>query len=645
MFDYRQEIDGLRAIAVIAVVMYHAGFTTVFAGGYVGVDIFFVISGYLITSLIEHDYSNNRFSLIHFYERRCRRILPALVLVLFISSIFASYWMMNDQLKEYGQTLISIVCLSSNVFFWWKDDGYFSQITELNPLVHTWSLAVEEQFYFCFPLLYRYCRARQRLFHFVLFTCGLFSFFLCQWGGHFQMETNDRRLHWFSQHSFASFYLPLGRIWELLLGSFVALRLHCHSSTTWKYDNLGAIVGFVMLIISIVYLDSRSIPMFPNVYTLLPTVGSMLILLYANKDTWIGRCLSLRILRWVGLISYSVYLWHQPCLVFLRLQSVDTPSMTSIIVAVIVMFPLATLTYNCVEQPFRRKDSFTRKQIFCGSLLSGILTLIMGYYLIGVSNSRTMLVNSQNHTYLSDLQKYGNWQYVISRFDKLAKEKRFFVNDTSKVDKRLIIIGDSYARDFLNMVVEGKHLTNYDICTHLVDTRCQIYLGPEDRLQFVEEKYKQKCTNAYDIKYALPLIRQADVIILSSRWREWNAIRLPITLKFLNLTVRQKLFVIGPKHFGDVNPKLYINKTMAYRIKQRQLPESKAVLVNEMLKKLLNKSIFVDILERICGGFNRSCPLFTPDGKLISYDGPHLTKEGALYLGNLLFRKAPLNRL
>ena len=225
------------------------------------------------------------------------------------------------------------------------------------------------------------------------------------------------------------------------------------------------------------------------------------------------------------------------------------------------------------------------------------------------------------------------------------KEKRRFVNATWNKNKRLIIIGDSYARDFYNMVVESAHLTDYDICTHLVDTRCQIYLGPVDRLQFVEDKYKQKCTNAYDIKYALPLVRQANVIILSSRWREWSATRLPTTLKLLNLTEHQRLYVIGPKHFGDVRQKLYMNKTLEYRVKQRQLPERNAVLMNELLEKTIDKSVYVDVLKIVCGGSNQTCPLFTPDGKLISYDGVHLAKYGALYLGNLLFHKRPLNEL
>ena len=149
----RRDLDGLRAIAVIPVIFYHASLRMYCSDGYVGVDIFFVISGYLITSLILNERQEENFSLINFYERRCRRILPALFLILFLSSFCAYYLMSPEQLKEFGETLLSIMFFGSNIYFWWKDDGYFSQLSDLNPLVHTWSLAVEEQFYLIFPIV------------------------------------------------------------------------------------------------------------------------------------------------------------------------------------------------------------------------------------------------------------------------------------------------------------------------------------------------------------------------------------------------------------------------------------------------------------------------------------------------------------
>jgi peptidoglycan/LPS O-acetylase OafA/YrhL len=232
MFTYRDEIDGLRSIAVIPVVLYHAGFTRYFAGGYVGVDIFFVISGYLITSVIEHECDDERFSLVHFYERRCRRILPALFFIILVSSLFAYFLMLPEQLREYGETLMSILCLGSNVYFWYKDDGYFSELSELNPLVHTWSLAVEEQFYFVFPLVCYLFSKRKRCLIAVLIVSATISFLLSQWGGNLH-ASSIRQWQMFAQPRYASFYLPIGRVWELLFGAFIAFGLQKNDLTKY----------------------------------------------------------------------------------------------------------------------------------------------------------------------------------------------------------------------------------------------------------------------------------------------------------------------------------------------------------------------------------------------------------------------------
>ena len=234
MLVYRDDIDGLRAVAIIPVILYHAGFHRFFSGGYVGVDVFFVISGYLITSVIQKECDRQTFSLVNFYGRRCRRILPALFLIMFVSSPFAYYWMLPEQLVEFAQTLISIILLSSNFFFWWKDDGYFARLTELNPLVHTWSLAVEEQFYFVFPLLCYFFNQKKRQLITILIIFTLLSFFMAQWGGNLY-STRDQEFQMFAQHSWASFYLPLGRAWELLFGAFAAFYLQSNDSVRYVY--------------------------------------------------------------------------------------------------------------------------------------------------------------------------------------------------------------------------------------------------------------------------------------------------------------------------------------------------------------------------------------------------------------------------
>jgi len=649
MFTYREEIDGLRCVAILPVIFYHAGLRMFFAGGYVGVDIFFVISGYLITSVIIHECEENKFSLVNFYERRCRRILPALFFILFLNSFVAYFLMLPEQLKEFGETLISILCLSSNVYFSWKDDGYFSQLSDLNPLVHTWSLAVEEQFYFVFPLLcFFFYRKRTFFYGFILF-CAIASLIVCQWGGNISIrKINEFQM--FSQPPLASFYLPFGRIWELLIGSFLAFSRSITTTTNRRYSQLFSFLGLLLILLSIVFFDNRLIPPFPNIYTLIPTLGSALIIHFGEQTTFVGYLLSTRFCRWIGLISYSAYLWHQSILAYLRLSSLNLSENLLIICTIVTVFPLSVFSYFLIEQPFRDKKRCSRQMIFILSGLCAFVTLLMALFLIRTANQRSTIVDdgkaTGTDTYLSDLKKYGHWQYVVRDFDKLgAKKKKFSTTTNSITNTRTILIGDSFAQDFYNMIIENQRMKKNDILVYFIFSRCQIYMGNEDRKRFIEPKHHQQCTNKNDIKLALPLIRQAKTIFLASNWYYWSAERLPTTLKLLNLTKDQQVFIIGPKHFGDVRPKLYVDKTKEYRLKQYQYPKAKVIEVNNLLQKILDKSIYVNVQKLICKGVNQTCPLFTPDGKLISHDGAHLTKYGARFVGNVIFKNKPLNKI
>ncbi|UJR17763.1 hypothetical protein I4U23_004661 [Adineta vaga] len=599
MLIYRKEIDGLRALALLPVILYHAGLTLLVPGGYVGVDIFFVISGYLITSLIDMEFREGTFSLIRFYERRCRRILPALYIISCIICYFAYYWMSSGQLREFGYSLISIVTFSSNIFFWWKDDNYFSRLTELNPVVHTWSLAVEEQFYLVFPLLcYLFARKRRYLFT-LLGLLALLSFCLAQWGGNIQSISN-MTFYMFLQHSWASFYMPMGRMWELLLGAFVAFYL--------RYINFSkeCVCGLQN------HLTSGHNFMLSTLvdHDIIPTFGTALIIIYGNHDTLVGYLLSIRPLRWVDLISYSAYLWHQPLLVYLRLQQVTMANVSYSTFVVGASFLLATLTYVLVEQPFR-----------------AFLLFLIALFLIRTANHRSIIVvktvrnrslnlREEIDTYIQDIEPIELSNYVTRRFDSLMKAYPTFSVQSATTNRRLLLIGDSFAQDFVNMMVETHHLVDYELRCHYVRVYCQIYMGPEDRLQWISPAHRQLCINENDIRLALPLISQANLIILA-----------------------------GVKKFGPVNLTLYMNKSYEYRVQQLQPSEDEFVKVNKIMKQTLKSSMFVDVLNMTCNYDNGTCPVFTPEGKLISYDGWHTTKHGARYVGNIIFKQFPLNQL
>ncbi|CAF1603745.1 unnamed protein product, partial [Rotaria magnacalcarata] len=413
----------------------------------------------------------------------------------------------------------------------------------------------------------------------------------------------------------------------------------------YKHRQFLAYLGLILIIVAVVYLDHRYIPPFPNFYTLLPICGAALIILFGDKNTLIGRLLSTRLLRWPGLISYSAYLWHQPLLAFVRLRSQESPTFSTILIVISAIPLLSAISYFLIEQPFRNKQRFSQRIIFCAAGVVTIFTLMLAIFLIRTADNRSMIMNNAGDSYLPDLGKYGNWKYVVRAFDDRANSKNTFSNATIKSKRRIVLIGDSFAQDFYNMIIEGKHLLKYEICVFYVSARCQIYIGPEDRLSLIEARHRPTCTNTYDIKYALPLVRQANIIILAGYWQEWSAQRLPSTLKLLNLTEQQQMFVIGPKNFGKVNPALYVNKSIEYRLKQYQNSPTEVVKINQLLEKTIDKSIFVNIQKMVCKGRNETCSLFTRDGKLISHDGLHLTKYGARHIGNIIFKNKPLNRL
>ena len=365
--------------------------------------------------------------------------------------------------------------------------------------------------------------------------------------------------------------------------------------------------------------------------------------MFADKTTFVGVFLSKPLVRGIGLISYSAYLWHQPLLAFLRIRFGESPPLLYLVVAVTAVLPLSTFSYFYIEQPFRQKSQIDRKRIFASSAFFTVLTLILALFLIRTANNQLTL-NETEDSYMFDLKHYGSMNYTS--FAYLQNERRrTFLNDTSMTGKKLILIGDSYSQDFYNIITEGNYLKDYDVLTHFVHFECQIYIGPEDRQQFILPKRKQMCRNAHDIKHALPLIRQADIVILAASWKEWSARRLPMTIKRLNLTNQQRLIIIGAKHFGKKNLRLYMNKTKEFRVAQHNRPYQWFIEVNRLLEETIDPSIFVNVMRLLCTGQNNTCPLFTPEGRLISYDGYHVTKYGALYIGELIFKEKPLNEL
>lgn len=370
---YRAEIDGLRAIAVIPVILFHAGFL-LFEGGFVGVDIFFVISGYLITSILLEDINNENF-FVNFYCRRARRILPALfVLVLFCVPV-AWILLLPDDLLSFMNSVVGVATFSSNILFW-SESGYFDQAAELKPLLHTWSLAVEEQYYFLFPVfLYGFWRfGRNRVFWLIVIF-AIISLALSEWA-------------WRNKPN-ANFFLAPTRAWELLAGSIAAFIVQKRGIVP---NNTLAILGFSAIIFSIFAYD-KTTP-FPSIYALVPTMGVVLIILFADENTHVAKILNSRLLVGIGLISYSAYLWHQPLFVFTRMLTFSDPSMALMIGVIILTLILAYLSWRFVEMPFRDIKLIDTKTLFlCTLPVSAFLIGLGGCYHMNIIPHKTVNIS------------------------------------------------------------------------------------------------------------------------------------------------------------------------------------------------------------------------------------------------------------
>ena len=370
--SYRPDIDGLRAIAVLAVIAYHA-FPDWFAGGFIGVDIFFVISGFLITTLIQGGLKEKNFTIVAFYASRVRRLFPSLILVLLACLLFGWFALLSDEYKQLGKHISAAALFIPNWVIW-SDSGYFDYAATSKPLLHLWSLGVEEQFYFIWPLAL--CWIYKHKFNVSRITLILLlgSFFL----NLFMVEKNPS----------ASFFLPFTRIWELLAGSLLAqlvqpgvIAAGAITTTLASHRHIKqglSFLGILMLSVSLLVIDQDQ--PYPGILALLPVVGTLLIIL-AGQQSWFNqRVLSNRILVGIGLISYPLYLWHWPLLSFSRILEQNQPDWQIRILCIAVACVLSLLTFYCVERPARfggylKAKTFTLMTLMCITASLGLATL------------------------------------------------------------------------------------------------------------------------------------------------------------------------------------------------------------------------------------------------------------------------------
>lgn len=361
-FGNRRDIDGLRALAVLPVVLFHFGFNT-FSGGFVGVDVFFVISGFLITSILFREISAKRFSFVDFWARRARRIIPALTVVMLVTLALGWLLLTAKDFSELGRTVRYQSLFISNILFM-REDGYFQPASDLKPLLHTWSLAVEEQYYIFFPLLMAVLVRYVRHWRWMLLGLLLISFGL--------------NIAWIEHKpEFTFFSLPT-RAWELLCGAMLAVMPAPRQAVRpWLYQMVG-IAGLASVLVAVFTFDRSTV--FPGWAALLPVLGTTaLIWSGAQGPSWAARLLSLRPLVWIGLLSYSLYLWHWPIYVYANAISIDGIQPLEALAWMALAVGLAWLSLRYIELPFREKRLLgERKSILAGAVVAIAVLVAVG---------------------------------------------------------------------------------------------------------------------------------------------------------------------------------------------------------------------------------------------------------------------------
>lgn len=434
---YRADIDGLRAIAVLLVVFFHA---TELGGGFVGVDIFFVISGFLISTIIFNNLDSNSFSFGQFYIRRILRIFPALLLVLASCGIFGWFALFPDEYKQLNNHIFRSSFFVSNFALLKESGDYFNNSSNVKPLLHLWSLAIEEQFYILWPLILWLSWKRKLSFFSVIIILLTSSFVF--------------NLFTVYQNKNAAFYLPQSRFWELLIGSLLAyitnyktnansknfITNFLHKNTIVKLEDVISILGIFLIFVAVFLLTKNN--NFPGAWALLPTVGAALII-FAGPNAFFNRTiLQNNILVWFGLISFPLYLWHWPLLSFAQIIESQTPSIAIKSAAVLLSIILAWLTYYFVEKPIRFKIYNKKITIILLIVMMILVGLIARY---SYDTNRFAVYQKDSHDLATPYQTRKSDGSCENFGLGLSANPRNIVCLTNAKDPQVLIVGDSHA--------------------------------------------------------------------------------------------------------------------------------------------------------------------------------------------------------
>lgn len=606
VLPYKPEIDGLRALAIFLVFGYHIFENetltlfglTLFSGGFIGVDIFFVISGYLITLIIVNEYERKQFNFFSFMFRRIRRIVPALLLLSFFILLSGIFILLPMNLIDISYSFLSLSIFFSNIYFFVSGKNYSALEQFPQPFIHTWSLSVEWQFYLIFPLflLFIISKIKKRFFFIYAF---IFIFFILA----IFLNYIDQPL---------SFFLIFSRIWEFFVGVLIALL---PQKRTYKRKYLFySLVGLlIILLYSFGYDKSINHPSF---FTIFPIFGSYLLLRYFHNLNPITNLFKLPLVRYFGLSSYSIYLYHYPLISFTRIifDKNDTNFFLIGLLLLLLIFFLSFISYEFIEKPFRNRKIINNKLFLKSNLLLLSLCFFLSILILKNKGFESKWKISEN--YSLDNRFYENEWYKIFKENKKID---FGNNEKTKV----LVMGDSHANDFFNMLNLNRNLYNDFDFSYL---------------------------NSFDFKNEK--IQKSDYVILSKAWKDKDLDSLNSKIDIL-IKSKKKVFLVShnvtfplAKFDFTISDEFLSNKGSLPSEEEKKEIEKRFFKsgnyhekINNKLKKIsIDKQIiYLNRYDYLCSDLRKSCDFLTYNFSKIYFDEDHYTIAGAKYLGKKFF--------
>jgi peptidoglycan/LPS O-acetylase OafA/YrhL len=612
---YRPDIDGLRAIAVGSVVAFHT-FPNFFKGGFVGVDIFFVISGYLISGIIVDAVEGRRFSYLDFYIRRIRRIFPALVVVISATLFVGWYVLLPDEFERLGKHLAAGAGFATNLVLW-GEAGYFDVSSDTKPLLHLWSLAIEEQFYILWPLILGPVWRRKRGLLVATLSIAVISF----------AYNVISVVH----HPVAAFYSPLARFWELMLGGILAYLVRQKSEWLAQFHEQRAAGGLLLIGVSVFVLNREFA--FPGYWALLPTFGAFLVI-SAGFTNWISKyLLGNRLMVGVGLISYPLYLWHWPILVFAKIVKGGLLTPTNRVTAIAASVALAFLTYRFVEYPIRHSAALRAPRGLAAAMAgAGALGLLI---FTGAIDSRL-----RNENIAPILAASYDWQYPPVQAENHSFGELRYFRENSKLGSYTLFVGDSNMEQYApridrvikdNAAVNGAILVgNQQWCNFLIDIisgvdRCPIALAQLQALINAD--------STVAVAFAESWINDEDA--LSNPGNQQRFVR------FLRSIADNKrvYLILNIPSGAELAPQNMFTGSRLHAITAKPVAsisfdfggfEQRYAAINKILAAIAEQSgaTLIDPIPSLCP--QAHCPVFDADGRPLYLDSFHMTRSYAI---------------